>query len=60
MLRHGVPPRSATSTACMRHMSGSVRVCCHAVDSGDAAMLAVFEEVVAPAAERFRPDLILV
>jgi len=29
-------------------------------DTGGAAMSAAFEEVVAPAAERFRPDIILV
>ena len=29
-------------------------------DSGDAAMMAVFEEIVAPAAARFQPDIILV
>ena len=29
-------------------------------DSGDAAIMAAFEEVVLPAAERFQPDLILV
>ena len=32
----------------------------HTGDSGDAAMMAVFEEVVAPAARRFQPDIILV
>ena len=29
-------------------------------DSGDMASATVFDEVVGPAAERFRPDLILV
>lgn len=52
---------TATNTMCKRWSRGlKCAVCRHAVDSGDAAMLAVFEEVVAPAAERFQPDLILV
>lgn len=29
-------------------------------DSGDAAMMEVFDEIVGPAAERFQPDIILV
>ncbi len=33
---------------------------CGVGDSGDAALQAAFEEVVAPAVERFAPDIILV
>lgn len=29
-------------------------------DSGDAVMMEVFDEIVAPAAARFQPDIILV
>ena len=58
-----VPPVLPPS-ACADHTYSLLRTYCSDTcctgDSGSAAMSAAFEEVVAPAAERFRPDILLV
>lgn len=43
-----------------RHKATAATAHCSAGDSGDAAIRAAFEEIVAPAAHRFKPDMILV
>jgi len=58
--RLSILTRLFANTPCNHLLVLNTRTHGRAGDSGGAAMSAAFEEVVAPAAERFRPDIILV